>query len=134
MRRFFALLFVFGGSVALSACLDMGPACENILRIEFNPPLTGPGNHEIVVTTGEGGSSTCHIDMEARSSTCDETTFVQPYITNEKLEDLELRFAPTELRVVVRLDGNVQRDKSFSPDYSITPDSERECRWATISL
>ena len=135
MRWLASLAFVLGSA---SGCWYFGPACADGLGLLLEPPLEGVGVYEIEVTGVSDG------DVISLALTC---TFEEPpanwYCVGSGLsagragDTLDLvsvtGLAPEEVRVVVRKDGEVQRDRSFSPDYSIV-EAQRECRQAEVTV
>lgn len=124
-------------STAAGGCFQTGPACTDELRIDFSPAVEGVGLHELEVSTVSDG------DVTTLNASC---TYSEPenwLCTGQGLSTnttgtslvsiVVIGRSPDELRVAVYLEGELQREQSFSPEYSIA-DYQRECRQAIVTM
>ncbi len=130
-----SLAFVLGTA---PACWPIGPACVDELTLLLEPPIEGVGVYEIEVTGVSDGDAislgmTCTFE-EPENWYCDDGLGLSPSFVGREMELVFVSGrAPEQVRVVVRKDGEVQRDRSFSPEYSIVG-AQRECRQAEVPV
>lgn len=123
---------------AAAGCFPGGPACNEDLRIEFEPALQGLGLYEFDISAVYGERTvalalSCTLQEQARWN-CLDGVGMSVLHTGDRIVSITIIAPPDEVSVVVRKDGELEREQSFAPEYSIVDDGARECKQATVTM